>query len=70
MHDVCTYHLKVQGQMDESVFNASSPLQISVVQMDSRATLFTLRADQSGLIGLIRRLHGQGFVILSVIRAS
>ena len=68
MHDICTYHIEVRDQMNENVFNATSPLQITVVQMDSAATLFTICADQSGLIGLIRYLHRQGFVILSIYR--
>ena len=68
MHDICTFHIEGRGQMDENVFNATSPLQITVVQMDSAATLFTISADRSGFIGLIRHLHRQGFVILSVYR--
>jgi hypothetical protein len=68
MHDICTYKIEVRGQVDENAFNATSPLQITVVQMDSAATLLTICADQSGLIGLIRHLHQQGFVILSVDR--
>ena len=68
MHEVCAYHIQVQGQVDESVFNTTSPLQVTVVQKDPDTTLFTIRADQSGLIGLIRHLHGRGFVILVVTR--
>ena len=68
MHDICTYHIQVRGQVEENIFNATSPLQIMVVQTDAAVTLFTVSADQSGLIGLIRHLHRQGFVILSVHR--
>jgi hypothetical protein len=68
MHDVCTYHIKVRGQVDENTFNATSPLQMTVVRMDTAATLFAICTDQSGLIGLIRHLHGHGYVILSVYR--
>jgi hypothetical protein len=68
MHDICTYQIEVRGQVDEKAFNASSPLQMTVVRVDTAATLFTIRADQSGLIGLIRHLHGRGFVLLSVYR--
>jgi hypothetical protein len=68
MHDSSTYHIEIRGQVDKNIFNATSPLQITVVQMDSAATLFTICADQSGLIGLIRHLHWQGFVLLSVYR--
>ncbi|RKY23791.1 MAG: hypothetical protein DRJ03_09070 [Chloroflexi bacterium] len=68
MQDICTYQIEVRGQVDENTFNATSPLQIAVVRMDTAATLFTICADQSGLIGLIRHLHGRGFVLLSVYR--
>ena len=68
MHEICTYYIQVRDQVDEITFNVASPLQITVVQFDSAVTLFTVSADQSGLIGLIRYLHRQGFVILSVHR--
>ena len=66
MHDICTYQIEVRGQVDEYAFNATSPLQMTVVRVDTAATLFTICADQSGLIGLLRHLHGRGFVLLSV----
>jgi hypothetical protein len=69
MHDVFyTYRIEVQGQVDENAFNAMSPLQMTVVRRDTATTLFTICADQSGLIGLMRHLHGRGFVLLSVTR--
>ena len=69
MHDIFyTYRIEVQGQVDENAFNATSPIQVTVVRADPVATLFTICADQSGLIGLMRHLHGHGFVILSVTR--
>ncbi len=66
MHDICTYQIEVRGQADENTLNAGSPLQMTVVRKDTATTLFTIYADQSGLIGLIRHLHGRGFVLLSV----
>jgi hypothetical protein len=69
MHDVFyTYRIEVQGQVDENAFNATSPLQMTVVRRDTATTLFTICADQSGLIGLMRHLHGRGFVLMSVTR--
>lgn len=73
MHDICTYYIEVRGQVDESDLNATSPHQAVVVRAsgeeDSPAvTLCTLHADQAGLIGLMRYLHGRGFVLLSVQR--
>lgn len=68
MHVNCTYRIEVRGQVEENRFNRASPLQVTVVQVNPAATLFTTCADQSGLIGLIRHLHRQGFVLLSVTR--
>ena len=68
MQEICTYQIEVQGQMDENDLNPMSPLEMTVVQVDTATTLFTIRADQSGLVGLIRHLHGRGFVLLSITR--
>ena len=68
MDEVCTYHIAVQGQMDENAFNATSPQQITIRQVDETTTRLVTTADQSGLIGLIRHLHQRGFLILSVQR--
>mgnify|MGYP006862975898 CR=1 FL=1 len=68
MQAICTYQIEVRGQVDEDTFNATSPLEMTVVRMDPAATLFAASTDQSGLIGLIRHLHGHGFVLLSVTR--
>jgi hypothetical protein len=68
MHELCTYRIEVRGPVDERDLNARSPLQATVVQADRSATLFTIHADQSSLIGLIRHLHGRGFVLLSLTR--
>ena len=76
MHEPCTYQIKVRGQVNEDDLNTASPLQIALVQAEAggedphAATLFTICADQSGLIGLIRHLHGRGFVLLSVRRQA
>ena len=68
MQEICTYQIEVQGQLDENDLNTMSPLEMTMVQMDTAATLFTICADQSGLVGLIRHLHGRGFVLLSIYR--
>ena len=69
MHDIfCTYQIEVQDEVNEATFNATSPLQVMVVPMDREATRLAVRTDQSGLIGLLRHLHGQGFVLKSVCR--
>ena len=43
---------------------------MTVVRAASEATLLSIGTDQSGLIGLIRHLHGLGFVLLSVNRVE
>jgi len=68
MHELCIYQIEVRGQVEENALNAMSPLQTTVVRADAAATLFAIQADQSGLIGLMRHLHGWGFVLLSVHR--
>ena len=69
MQEIYTYHIEIQGQVDEKEFNATSPLRVTMGQTKAGNMLFTLFADQSGLVGLVRHLHHQGFVILSLSRA-
>ena len=66
MDAICTYQVEVRGQVNENDLNAISPLRMAVVRADTALTLFTVCTDQSGLIGLLRHLHGRGFVLLSV----
>lgn len=68
MDDICTYQFEVMGRMNENGRDTSSPLAIVVMRADETATLFTVCTDQSGIIGLIRYLHGRGYVFLSVVR--
>ena len=66
MHEFSTYQIEVRGQMDEADLNAMSPVQMRVVREDSASMRITVRTDQSGLIGLIRHLHGLGLALLSL----
>jgi hypothetical protein len=68
MHAICTYQIAVRGRVGATELNAKSPHEMSIVQSAASATRFTVRTDQSGLIGLLRHLHGRGFVLLSVTR--
>ena len=68
MDDIRTYQIEVRGQVDENELNATSPIQMTVVRMDTALTLFTIYTDQSGLVGLIRHLHGRGLELLSITR--
>jgi len=66
MNDIGTYYIQLRGQVDEDEINATSPLRVTVERPNQAATLLTVRTDQSGLVGLLRHLHGLGFVLLSV----
>ena len=68
MHVMNTYDIEIEGQVDEKSLSANSPLQMTVTQIDPDVTLLKIDGDQSGLIGLLRYLHQQGFVLLSVYR--
>jgi hypothetical protein len=68
MNDIGTYFIRLRGQVDEDEINAMSPLKMMVTEIDTVSTLLTVYTDQSGLIGLMRHLHGLGFVLLSVTR--
>jgi hypothetical protein len=70
MNDRCIYHIQLRGQVDEGEINAMSPFQTTVKRTDATSTLFAVCTDQSGLVGLLRHLHGLGFVFLSVSRVD
>jgi hypothetical protein len=66
MQNINTYHIEVEGQVDENSFKTSGPHHISVMRTDAAGTLLAVYADQSGLIGVLRHLHQHGFVIEAV----
>lgn len=68
MQEICNYAIEVQDNVDDETFNATSPFQVTVIKTRAEITLFKVVTDQSGLIGLVRHLHGQGFVIRSINR--
>jgi hypothetical protein len=43
-----------------------SPVRLRVLEHRETCTLLEVKTDQSGLIGLLRHLHGLGFSLLSV----
>jgi hypothetical protein len=69
MHEVYTYQIEVQGRVAANDLNALSPLQMTVLRAEAAATRLAIHTDQAGLIGLLRHLHGSGFVILSMSRS-
>jgi hypothetical protein len=63
------YEITVQGEIELSWFTGFGPVSVqteSSVDGGHQATLFKLVTDQAGLVGLIRRLHGLGVVLISV----
>jgi hypothetical protein len=69
VNDLYTYQIELRGQLNENDVNAMSPFQMTIVRANTASTSATVYTDQSGLIGLIRHLHGKGFVLLSIMRA-
>lgn len=70
MDDTCTYFIQLRGQVAADEINTRSPLLLTLIDADSVSTHLTVTTDQAGLIGLLRHLHGLGFVILSVNRSQ
>ncbi len=68
MNDVCTYLIHLHGHLDEDEINALSPLRVTVDRCDAGDTLLTAHTDQAGLIGLLRHLHGLGYILVSLNR--
>ncbi len=66
MNDVRSYLIQLRGQVDGSEINALSPVAVKVHSSEPAATTLAVCCDQSGLIGLLRHLHGFGLELLSV----
>ena len=64
-----SYEIKVYGQPDESWMGwfgeAEEVTEISVAD-NQVTTISNVVMDQAGLVGLIRRLHGYGIVLISI----
>jgi hypothetical protein len=63
------YEIKIYGQLDDSWLSwsgdAKTPIGLVVDESDV-TTLTNVVMDQAGLVGLIRRLHGLGVVLISI----
>jgi hypothetical protein len=63
------YEIKIYGQLDESWLGWLGGAKAhSETQVDNSrvTTISNLIMDQAGLVGLIRRLHGLGILLISV----
>jgi hypothetical protein len=66
MSDQHTYLIQLRGSTDIDEVNALTPLQMTEVHSEGTTMQVTVSADQAGLIGLLRHLHGLGFQFLSI----
>ena len=63
------YEIKIYGQPDDSWLDwfGKADAHVEVWNDNSQVTTFSnVSMDQAGLVGLIRRLHGIGIVLLSI----
>ena len=67
------YEIKVYGQLDDSWLSwfGGAKSYAEILADNSQVTTFSdVVMDQSGLVGLIRRLHGHGIVLMSIVRCE
>jgi hypothetical protein len=63
------YEIKIHGQPDDSWLGwfGEAEVHAELLADDSQVTtIVNVIMDQAGLVGLIRRLHGHGIVLLSI----
>ena len=63
------YDIKVHGQLDDSWLGLFGEAKVHVETWDETGQVTTISnivMDQAGLVGLIRRLHGRGIVLISI----
>ncbi len=70
INDVHRYQIQIKGQIKAEDITRTSPLEFSIDQSGEENTTITLITDQSGMIGLIRHLHGLGLMLLAVASSS
>lgn len=69
MIDTCTYQVEISGRIDEEDLKSMCPPQVNMIRVEPTGICFSIFTDQSGLIGLLRHLHGRGVVLDSVVRS-
>ena len=63
------YRIEVQGQVDVEWlqrFDNSAEIIVDETRQMEDITVFNVNTDQSGIVGLVRRLHGLGMTILQL----
>jgi hypothetical protein len=61
-----TYKIELGGQLSEDDLNEFSPIHMQLVRAEAASTTFLVHTDASGLVGLIRCLHGRGLALHSI----
>jgi hypothetical protein len=67
------YTITVEGTIDATLADWCGPLTIAAAQAPDGTKVTTLSglvADQAGIVGIIRHLHGLGVVLLTVERGK
>ncbi len=63
------YRIEVRGRVDVDwlrSFNSSWEFSVDEARQMENITVLEVHADQSGIVGLVRRLHGLGMTILQL----
>ena len=63
------YRIELQGQVDVEwlqSFDSSVEIIVNETRQMEEFTVLKLHTDQSGIVGLVRRLHGLGMTILQL----
>ena len=63
------YRIEVRGRLDVEwlqSFDSSAELIIDETRQMEEITVLNVHTDQSGIVGLVRRLHGLGMTIQQV----
>jgi hypothetical protein len=64
-----SYEIKIRGQLDDAWLGwlGEATAHAEILADGSQITTFSnVVMDQAGLVGLIRRLHGRGIVLISI----
>ncbi len=62
------YEIKICGQLDDSWFLwfDGADASFKIIADGEMTTFSNVVMDQAGLVGLIRRLHGHGIILMSI----
>lgn len=65
-HDLRVYRITIRGRVDEELVEAYCPAGTVLTSDGDTASLANIRADQAGIVGLVRHLHNLGLTILAL----